>query len=208
MAPHSWMIGRLDQETAAHHANADSALNALLQPSLTVDGYRAFLVATYGFEAPLEAALAQTTTLDTLIDLRHRARAGLLAADLMRLGMLPNAVAELPMCLSVPQFPSPAEALGWMYVAERASLSHATLCGHLLTQLPDAVAPASSYLEAGSDLLGARWRQFGATLDHVANLADVADRVFAAAKAAFRCLAQWSSARPDDRATGPRRAVV
>jgi len=36
-----------------------------------------------------------------------------------------------------------------------------------------------------------RWRQFGATLDEVAQLPALADRIVAAANDAFRCQRRW-----------------
>jgi heme oxygenase len=140
-----------------------------------------------------------------MLDLRQRARAGLIAQDLMRLGMRPSAVAELPLCLTVPQFRGTAEALGWMYVVERGALAHAVIRRHLMTCLPDAMVTASAYLQSAGGLLGTRWRQFGAALDEVAAHPAVADRIVASANEAFRCHRRWVL---QEHRTVPKRAVV
>lgn len=189
------MIERLNRETGPDHAEAEHDVDALFAADVTLDAYRGYLVRCYGFEAPLEAALALSTSLDRMLDLRRRARSGLLAHDLMRLGLRPQAVAELPLCLAVPQFRGNAEALGWMYVVERATLSHALLRRHLLTRVPE-VASASSYLQAAGGTLGTRWGQFGEVLDEVAQHPAIADRIVSSAIDAFRHHRRWTQHDP------------
>ncbi|MGN6109300.1 MAG: hypothetical protein ACTHU0_29605, partial [Kofleriaceae bacterium] len=109
------MLERLDGETRSHHADADAELERLFSPHASSSHYLQFLTRAYGFEAPLEATLAMTPNLDLMIDLRERKRAGLLAQDLLALGLRPQEVSEVPQCLEVPQFSGAAEALGWMY---------------------------------------------------------------------------------------------
>lgn len=205
MASPSWMIDRLNQETSVFHAEADRDIDTLFRPHVSVDDYRDYLVRSYGFEAPLESALALSSSLDMMLDLRSRARAGLIAQDLMRLGMRPSAVSELPMCLTVPQFRSTAEALGWMYLSERAALAHSIIRRHLMTCLPEAMVNASAYLQSAGGLLGTRWRQFGAALDEVATHPAVADRILASANEAFRGHRRWMM---QDHRPAPKRAVV
>lgn len=199
------MIDRLSQETSGFHADADRDIDTLFRPHVTVEDYRDYLIRSYGFEAPLEAALALSSALDMMLDLRGRARAGLIAQDLIRLGLRPATVTDLPMCLTVPQFRSTAEALGWMYVIERSALAHAIIRRHLMTCLPDAMVQASAYLQSGGGLLGARWRQFGEALDRVANHPAVADRIVHSALEAFRCHRRWVM---QDHRGQPKRAVI
>lgn len=205
VASPSWMIDRLNQETSVFHSDSERDIDLLFRPHVSVGDYRDFLVRSYGFEAPLESALALSSSLDMMLDLRGRARAGLIAQDLMRLGLKPAAVAELPMCMNVPQFRGTAEALGWMYVVERGALAHAIIRRHLMTLLPDAMVTASSYLQSAGGLLGARWRQFGAALDEVAQHPAVADRIVTSAGDAFRCQRRWMTL---EHQAYPTRAVV
>jgi heme oxygenase len=185
------MVERLNDETRVHHTDTDADLDVLFRTDSTATHYMLYLMRVYGFEAPLESSLAMTTTLDLMIDLRERSRASQLATDLMALGLRANQVAELPQCLAIPNFHGAAEALGWMYVVERATLAHSVIRHHLLTRLPDQMATASAYLQSYAGVVGKRWREFGATLDNVARHPAVADRIVASANEAFRCQRRW-----------------
>ena len=190
--PHaSWMIERLNEETRAHHAEAEMDFDVLFQPETTPEHYLAFLLKTYGFEAPLESMLQMTQNLELVIDLKERTKAGYLAQDLMAMGLRPHEIAELPQCLAIPQFRGAAEALGWMYVIERTTLAHSVLRRHLQTRLPRELRNASAYLSCYAGVVGMRWRKYGATLDDVARHPAIADRVITAANDAFRCQRRW-----------------
>lgn len=195
----SRMIERLNEETRVHHADVDGDLDPLFRTGSASAHYMMFLIRVYGFEAPLESALSSTPGLDRMVDLKARARASNIAQDLMALGLRANEVAELPMCLTIPQFRGAAEALGWMYVSERSTLTHSVVRGHLLTCLPAEMERASSYLQSYAGTAGKRWRQFGAALDEVAHHAVIADRVISAANDAFRAQRRW--VMQDHRAT-------
>lgn len=185
------MVERLNEETRIHHADTDADLDVLFRTHSSATDYMLYLMRVYGFEAPLESSLAMTTTLDLMINLRERARASHLAADLMALGLRANQVADLPQCLSIPNFRGAAEALGWMYVVERSTLAHSVIRRHLLTRLPHQMESASTYLQSYAGVVGKRWREFGATLDNVARHPVIADRIVSSANEAFRCQRRW-----------------
>jgi heme oxygenase len=189
----SWMIDRLNAETRVHHADADADLDALFRSDVTATHYLVFLMRSYGFEAPLESGVALTPRLELVIDPRPRARAGLLARDMMALSLRPAEVAELPLCLTIPQFRSVSEALGWMYVVERMTLAHNVIRRHLMTRLPIEMEIASSWLGAYDGVAGKRWQELGSALDEVASHPAIADRIVSAAGEAFRCRRMWSS---------------
>lgn len=189
----SWMIERLNAETRIHHAEADQDLDALFRGDVTATHYLVFLMRTYGFEAPLESGVSMTPRLEQVLDIRSRARAGYLARDMMALSLRPQEVAELPLCLTIPQFRSVSEALGWIYVVERMTLAHNVIRRHLMTRLPIEVEIASSYLSAYDGVAGKRWQELGSALDEVASHPAIADRIIVAAGEAFRCRRMWSS---------------
>lgn len=187
------MIARLDEETAIHHAKVDEDFDPLFASAVDLVDYRTFLVRAYGFESPVEAMLAHTPRLEHMIDLGVREKAGLLAADLTALGMRPAELAQLPTCLGVPQFRGPAEALGWLYVVERAALTHSVMLRHLQTILGPAIRDASSYLDAYAGIAGTRWRELGILLDTVGHEPAVGDRMVDAATEAFRTQRRWNA---------------
>ncbi|HEY4242318.1 MAG TPA: biliverdin-producing heme oxygenase [Kofleriaceae bacterium] len=187
----SWMIGRLHQETRAHHADSDADCDILFRADTGPGDYLLYLVRQYGFEAPLESVLSLTPGLELLVSLKERAKAGFIAADLLALGLRPQEVAELPMCMQLPSFRGAAEALGWMYVVERATLAHNVLRHHLETRIPRELPSAHSYLSCYQSVVGTRWRQFGQALDAIARTTAIADRMIEASHDAFRCQRRW-----------------
>ena len=189
----SWMIDRLNAETRIHHADADLDLDALFRGDVTATHYLVFLIRTYGFEAPLESAVALTPRLEHVLEARVRARAGHLARDMMALSMRPHEVADLPLCTTIPQFRSMSEALGWLYVVERMTLAHNVIRRHLMTRLPIEMETASAYLSCYDGVVGKRWQELGSALDEVCSHPAIAERVVAAAGDAFRARRMWSS---------------
>lgn len=199
MTQSSWMVERLNAETRAFHADIEADLDLLFQAETTATQYLVYLMRAYGFEAPLESTLAMTPNLELMIDLKGRTKAGFIAQDLLALGLRPSQIADMPQCLTIPHFRGAAEALGWMFVVERSTLSHSVLRRHLLTRLPREMKVASAYLQSYSGTVGVRWRQFGATLDLVARHPAVADRIVASALDAFRCQRRWVQQDTQDR---------
>jgi heme oxygenase (biliverdin-IX-beta and delta-forming) len=186
------LLTRLNDETQVHHPDADSDVDRyLFCDRVSALEYRTYLARVYGFLAPLEAALAMAPELEHLIDVRGRAKAALVAHDLLALGLSMNEVNELPQCLSIPTFRGPAAALGWMYIVERPLLASAVIRGHLATSLPTEMACASAYLMCYAGQVGGMWRSLGETMDRVASTTAIADRIVVAAHDAFRALRRW-----------------
>jgi heme oxygenase len=179
------MLLRLDLETQAYHDDADAPWHALNEPSVSRRGYVQHLVRTYGFEGPLEAALAYTPHVADV--LAPRMRSGLLAQDLIALDVSPARLAHEPLCLIAP-FPGLPDALGWLYVVARAARLQHGLLAHVRARHPE-LAHATTYL-AASDA-HARWRELGVALDGIARTPRIEEQVLAAAHGAFRCALDW-----------------
>ncbi|HTR49755.1 MAG TPA: biliverdin-producing heme oxygenase [Kofleriaceae bacterium] len=179
---------RLDVATKAHHGAADAVWNDLFGEIGEAE-YAAQLARIYGLEGPIEAALAYTPGLAARIGLRRRMRAGLIAQDLLALDLHPSQIARLPAFPIVP-FSSVAEALGWMYVVERATAIHHRLREHVLALMPH-LEPATTYLSAYETSIGSRWLELGEAIERVASDALGHAQVIAAAGEAFRCSREW-----------------
>jgi heme oxygenase len=147
------------------------------------------LVRAYGFDSPLEAALRYTRNFDQLVDMTGRYRSGLIAQDLLQLGLGPSQVATIPQQMIAP-FAHVAEALGWLYVHERATLAYETVRRELLRQMPD-VESATTYLSAYQGVVGSRFDELGQILDQLASAPAIAERVVVAARDAFRHALSW-----------------
>jgi heme oxygenase len=184
MAPS--VLTQLDVETRAHHDAADAPWLELLLRDVTLERYIALLVRTYGFEAPLEAALAYTPGLGALLDLRARWRAGLIAQDLLVLDVAPSAIANIPQSASIAPFATTTQALGWLYVVERSSRIHEVVAEHVVRWQPRC-AGARTYLCAYRSVREQRWRELGEVLEQVRPSTEL----IAAAHEAFRTAQHW-----------------
>jgi heme oxygenase len=171
---------RLELETHAYHGDADHAWLDLLQPFVTRAHYAEQLARAYAFEAPLEAALAYTPHIPSLIGTRARSR--LIAHDLFALDY---PLAKLTPRLIAP-FPSVCEALGWLYVLERSARLHDMVHHNIVAHLPDAPVEYLTDPDAPK-----RWTGLGIILDRVARSNRIKDRIIHAAHDAFRCQLDW-----------------
>jgi heme oxygenase len=213
------MLMRLDLETRPHHAAVEAAWRDLLVDDVSDADYAAQLARVYGFEGPLEAALAYTPDITPIIEVKRRMCAGLLAQDLLALDLPPAQIANLP-GIAIAPFVDVADALGWMYVLERATPLHGVVREHLIAMLPR-LRGATSYLSACETSIGSRWLELGAALDRVAERpgavartaptcggadgdAEVTavDRIVLAAFDAFRCAIDWYQRQPGMRRVG------
>jgi heme oxygenase len=187
----SKLLTRLNLETRSLHPEADALWVELLAPDVTLDGYEHALTLAYGFEAPIEAALALTRGVASVLALRGRGRSGLLVEDLLGLGYPPARIARLPQCSQIVPFRDPAEALGWLYVVERSTLLHESVKRHLQRVLPR--VRTWSYLSAYEGHAGRAWVELGQALDQLATSRDIEDEIIAASRDAFATQRQWTS---------------
>ena len=192
---------QLNVATRKHHDAADAPRLGLMVPTVDQQQYVDHLIRIFGFEAPLESALRYTPGLSALIDLRARTRTGLLAQDLMRLGMPASLITGLPQRFIA--FHDVCDALGWMYVVERSALRHGGVLRYLLEHLPE-INRASSYLAAYDAATGNRWSELGAALDVVGQSVATIHQITRAANQGFQALRDWFR----DGDTGLRESMV
>jgi len=179
---------QLNLATRDHHVAADTPWLELLVPQVTRRQYIAQLIKVYGFEAAMEAALRYTPGLSALVDLRPRVRAGRIVQDLIRLGLGAGRIATLGQRFMT--FSSTTEALGWMYVAERATLLHGAVRRYLTLHIPD-LGGAISYLAAYDGVAGDRWSDLGNALESVAHTPAAKQQLVRAANQGFLAFCAW-----------------
>lgn len=192
-------VVRLNIETRAFHAEADRPwleLRAYNATSLR-HAYIDHLATCYGFDASLEAALAYTPHLPSLIDLHPRFRAGYIAEDLLDLGVSPADIASVPQAMIAP-FASVAEAYGWLFVHQRSTLLHEGALAQLLEALPE-LAFATSYLRRNAGRVGMLWHELGQAIDTAARSEPVEERIVTAAIDASRAAIDWYRCQDDAR---------
>lgn len=191
----------LDRETAKFHRDADRCWHHLMESdAATREDYAKQLCTTYGFEAPFEAACAYTPGLSHVIDLRGRARAGLLAQDLLTLGWRPSQITAMQ-TRTIDPFQDPAEALAWMYVVERPTLLFERVRFQLRARFTDLVR-ATTYLGAYEHQTSRKWADLGTALDRLCTSDMVRERITSAAIDAFEALITWHRHAPGLRSVG------
>jgi len=188
---------RLNLATRQHHADVDEPWLALLQPDVALSDYLAVMVRTYGLLAPFESACRYTTGIPRIIDTRYLQRAGLIAQDLIALGLSPMQVAIIPTCPELTIFRSVAEALGWFYVVERSTLLQDGIRRYLIQRLAH-VESATSFLAAYEGRAGEHWVHLGRMLDQAGTDPVVAAEVIASATSAFSTCREWLRAATHD----------
>jgi heme oxygenase len=191
------LLVRLNLETQSFHAEADKPWLDLVSGDYVPSRqqYVNRLMRTYGFESPLEAALRYTKNFDHLVDMTGRYRAGFIAQDLMAVGVRAAEVATVPQLMIAP-FSNIAEALGWLYVHERATLAYETVRRELCRRCPE-VQYACAYLSAYDGGVGARLDDLGLQLERLTRSRAVGDAVVTAAQDAFRSAITWNHT-PDE----------
>ena len=125
-----------------------------------------------------------------LLEYRQLLRAGLIAQDILALGLTPNQVSRIPTCPAITMFRDIGEALGWLYVVERSTLLQDGVKRHLLEKLPQ-LANACAYLSAYEGHVSDHWLAFGRMLDRAATELDVEESILNAAEEAFAHTKQW-----------------
>ena len=186
-----WMLIRLALETRAHHPWADEDRLRLMDATSRAD-YRAYLVRLYGFEAPVESALARMTEVDPEL-VRDRFKVDRLRDDLVALGLNQEVIDWIPRVPSV-NIRSGAQAMGWLYVLERSTLLSGLVRRHVQRTLGvEQLGGALHYLSTAAP--GARFRELGEALCRSARRY-TPRAIIAAANEAFRAQRQWMLGLP------------
>lgn len=168
------MLTRLFAESRAHQTIADADGIELAR----ID-YPRYLVRRYGFEAPLESALAVTPGITQVIDLQPRQQCRMIVDDLVALGLPLARVLEIPHA-DVHAFGDIRDALGWLYVSDRSAAAHDRIVQNL-------ARPSVSWAR---DAVAAR-DAIGHALEAVARTPQDEVRVVDAAIRAFEHQHRW-----------------
>lgn len=195
----SGLLTKLNLATRQWHADVDDPWLELLRPDVSVADYLAQLVRTYGLIAPFESACKYSSGVASILEYRQLLRAGLIAQDLIALGITPAQLARIATCPDIDMFRTTAEALAWLYVIERSTLLQDGVRRHLVRTLP-MIANACAYLGAYEGHVGDHWLAFGRMLDRISTEHGNEHDIVAAAEGAFSSAKHWlASSRRDAR---------
>jgi len=179
------ILKHLRSETQAHHSALESRI-PLMDPALSLAGYRRLLARFYGYYLPLEARLVAWSKAEARgLDYAERVKVSELECDLIALGDTAGTIARLPRCAALPALTTEAEALGCLYVVEGSTLGGQVITRRLLAE--NGVAFFNGY---GAET-GPRWKAFGAWLEERASQLDQDDAIIEGANETFRTLGEW-----------------
>jgi heme oxygenase len=113
---------RIARALAEPEAALDRVLLGHVTPA-TLAGYRRYLCDVYALVEPVERLLIVSGGLQ-LSFIERRIKSGLIATDLLGLGLTTDEYPLLARRFPLERFASVPEALGWLYVAERLTTVH------------------------------------------------------------------------------------
>jgi len=182
---------QLRHETAGLHHRLEERL-ALLDPELSLDGYRQVLRAFFGFYAPVEAGLSRlASALSAPLGFPLRARAGLLERDLRALGASPRQLADLPSCANLPRLFCLEDLAGCLYVFEGACLGGQVIAPVLQQRLGLARESGASFFIGDAEATSARWKCVLGWLESLPSEGARSADIVASACATFSSLIEW-----------------
>lgn len=170
------------------------AFAALARGRIDLAGYRRLLARLHGFHAPVERRLRDAARHGRScgIDPRDHARAPLLEADLLHLGLDRPALGRIPRCASLPGLGSAGRLLGCLYVLEGSRLGGRQLARGLDRLLGPGEADGRRFLAGGGEAPGEPWRRCCAAIERHGSGDDArAAEMAAAARETFACFENW-----------------
>ena len=183
----------LKSRTRGHHdrAEASPAMQAVVSPDLTREGYRDHLARLLALYGPTEAALAEVDGLrEALPDVAQRlVKTAWLREDLDRLGGVP----DLPEA-HAPDWTVP-EALGALYVIEGSTLGGRIIARELARSIGVTPEAGGRFYASYGDARGPMWTAFKGALDRLGeSRPEAVDDVVRAASDTFDVLRTWMEA--------------
>lgn len=203
VAPSVTPMQRLKAATNAQHLALEATVH-LVRLSSSLPAYHALLRRFYGFYAPIEAQLATLPWSTVNFDIMGRTKSDLLAADLEWLGETPTSLADLPRCPSLPHLADIPQALGYLYVSERATLSGQVIIRQLQKHLPISRSAGGQFYNSYGAAVEPMWQELGHFVNRFINTPDAEraesanisaeKRMLQTAYLTFQVLNQWLAA--------------
>jgi len=181
--PEEALHQRLRSATATAHAALERDLDWVARVA-TREGYRGLLARLHGFHVTWEPAIGAALADGDFFDLRCRVPA--LAQDLTYLGLSSTGIEDLPQARPIP-LPSPAAAMGALYVLEGSTLGGRVIGRHI-TATHGLTGPGLAYYSGHGARTGAMWLAFRTRLD---TFEGDAAQVVSAANGTFDAMRDW-----------------
>jgi heme oxygenase (biliverdin-IX-beta and delta-forming) len=175
----------LRQQTAGHHAIAESRLLPLLENITTRQQYAHLLRMLYGFYAPVEEAICFHLNENDVPDIGERRNSSLILDDLQALSGFQNSIL---FCNDLPLIDNKASAFGALYVLEGSTLGGRVILKMLLKNRTLNLSDNEVRFFGGyGEQTGSMWKSFIAQL----NEQEDHEAMTTAANQTFTCLSNW-----------------
>lgn len=191
------ILTQLKEQTAPQHRRAEQNkyAAAILERTMTLAQYREYLALFYGYILPLERAFEARPEWEELrFDIGARTKHRMIEADLHALGWDASAVADLPLCQSLPDLSSFPRILGCMYVLEGSTLGGQMLTKLLMKDLPVTPDTNARYFNSYGTDVRERWAEFRELLSSQAHTGGDEREMLASAGETFDRLREWIEA--------------
>lgn len=191
------IMERLKSETAHYHRQVEQNpyAKAIMDKTVTMDQYRAYLEKFYGFLKPLEDQAVELPFWKTTgLDMGVRGKADLLERDLKNLGMSQEQMKKIPRCTALPDISTPARLFGYLYVIEGSTNGGQMITKRLSQFLPIDADHGLQYFNAYGTETRTRWSEFMQLLQESIHTSEDHDLIVYTASETFRLLDQWINA--------------
>lgn len=185
---------RLKSETAHYHRQVEQNpyAKAIMDKTITMDQYIAYLKKFYGFLKPLEDQAVQLPFWEkTGLDIAVRGKANLLEQDLMNLGLGRGQIEQIPLCDQLPDISTSAGLFGYLYVIEGSTNGGQIMTKRLSQFLPIEADHGLQYFNAYGTETRTRWSEFMQMLQKSINTQGDHDIMVDTASETFRLLDHW-----------------
>lgn len=185
---------RLKSETAHYHRQVEQNpyAKAIMDKTITMDQYIAYLKKFYGFLKPLEDQAVKLPFWEkTGLDIAVRGKANLLEQDLMDLGLSREHIEQIPLCDQLPDISTSAGLFGYLYVIEGSTNGGQIMTKRLSQFLPIDADHGLQYFNAYGTETRTRWSEFMQMLQKSINTQQDHDIMVDTASETFRLLDHW-----------------
>ncbi len=188
------ILNLLKTQTKRHHEQVEATLD-LRNRVKDINGYRDLLARFFGFYAPLELRLVSNlSTAGSGFDLIPRHKTPWLRMDLTALGIGDEQLSQIALCQHLPVVETPAQTLGYLYVAEGSTLGGQFLARHFAQTLQLDETNGAAFFRAYGENTGKMWRDFGAVITEFAATDAHESEIVEAAIETFEKLDHWLGA--------------
>jgi heme oxygenase len=184
------MRSRLRNVTQSLHRRAESHFG-LQDRTWDRDSYRTLLERLWGFHAPLEDALMRLDWRGSTIAMDKRRKRAWLEADLLYLGVEPDAFSRIATCRDLPAMAHLHDGIGALYVVEGATLGGQVILRALQTQLDISPLAGGHFFASHGRAIGAMWRSYLDVLEEAGKAPHAAEATERAAMQTFSAFDRW-----------------